>query len=118
MLEEFGKLGNDIREEIRSTAQLIVNENLEPIRVLKEYENVDVLTFEEACKVLRLNETELKNAIANELIPFLRLGQGKIIYRFPKRLLVDYLLGQWRKGEVKPLRSVSNFEDKVSDFVS
>lgn len=93
-----------IREHIKSEVKECIQETFEPLVMLKGFENVDVLTFDEVAKALRLTADELENAIKTETVPCVKPGKPRSTWRFPKRLLIDFLLGQWKPKENKKVK--------------
>lgn len=119
MIEEYGPLGIALKNEIELAVEKRVSDAIEPIRVLKDFESVEVLTLDEVCKVLRFDSKEkIRDACKRGELPHVVVGRDII---FPKRLLVEYLMGTWRarteEKERRPVR-LSNVSSKISDFVS
>jgi excisionase family DNA binding protein len=116
---KYGEFGCDLLEALKAEARQIVAEMVEPVHVLKDFETVEVLTLDEACRVLRCDRQKLRDACRRGEVPFERLGRDLI---FPKRTLVTYLCGEWRppaKGEKENSISKSNDSSgKIRDFVN
>jgi hypothetical protein len=85
-----------------------VAETLEPMTMLRGFEDVDVLTFDETARLLRLAPDELENAIKTDSVPCIKPGKLRSTWRFPKRLLVEYLLCIWKPKEKKEKVRIPN----------
>jgi hypothetical protein len=97
MLDEY------IEKQIEAKARDIISAMLSPVEMLKGFEHTDVLMFDEVCHVLRLSPDELENAIRANAVPCVKPGKPRSTWRFPKRLLTEYLLGEWQPKKHKGL---------------
>lgn len=104
MSDASERVGKEIQALIDESVRRHLTKTFEPVVVLKDFESVEVLTFDEVCKVFRLTETVLEKAINSKAVPCIKLGKPRSTWRFPKRLVVDYLLGNWNPGIPEKMR--------------
>lgn len=112
----MGKFDELFQTSIKEEVSSVLTEMFAPIEMLKGFEDVNVLTFEQTCDVLGLTEKELENAIISESVPCVKFGKPRSTWRFPKVLIVRLLLGEWKpKSAATPPPDVSDFISKFSN---
>jgi excisionase family DNA binding protein len=87
MIDEY------INEKIRGAAREILAEMVEPVAVLKDFRDVEILTLDEAAKVLRREKQLVREACARGELPHQKIGRDLI---FPKKTFAAYLSGEWK----------------------
>ncbi len=105
-----------ISSQIEQKISIKVTEVLEPLQILKGFEGVEVLTLEEMSTILRKDKEIIRAACHRGEIPHQPIGRDLI---FPKRLVIDFLMGVWQKN-VKPTiqASTDKRNKKLLAFVS
>jgi excisionase family DNA binding protein len=111
----FVSIEEIISNKISEIVETHLSERLSPIEVLRDFEGVEVLTLDEAAKVLRQDKEVVRAAAHRREIPHRTIGRSMI---FPKRLLVEYLTGVWESAERPALIETDKRKRKILRFVS
>lgn len=115
----MGSIDEIIEKRIHEKVKEILAEILEPVLILKDFEGVDVLNFDETCQILRLLPEELENAIKSRSVPCVKLGKSRSTWRFPKYQMAMLLIGEWKpekKAKVKTQKH--DFKAIAKEFIS
>ena len=112
-----------IDEYIEATLEKLVKQEvsrtLEPLVMLKEFDNIEQLTIEEVCKLFRREPDEkskqwIREGCKRGEIPCVKVGDS---YLFPKRQMVMFLLGEWKPEKEKKPKKYSNLREVAREFV-
>lgn len=111
MLKDYGILGKDIEDYINEVKREI-GEILKPVRVLPpELESKTVFNLDDLCLILGYeskDKQKIREACQRGDIPYQTIGRD---YIFPRPMIVDFLLGNWKKKEKKSQRFQRTYQD-------
>ena len=113
MIDEY------IEERLEKLVEAKISKTLEPLVMLKEFDNVEQLTIDEVCKIFRRDADDkskqwIREACKRGEIPCVKVGDS---YLFPKRQMVMLLLGEWKPEKENKKKKFSNLRDVAREFV-
>lgn len=113
MLDEF------VKENIKLAVKDELANIFEPLKMLKNFENVEQLTLDEVCALFRREPNEhskqwIRGACKRGEIPHVKIGDS---YLFPKRQMVLLLLGEWKPAEKEKPKKVFGLREVAREFV-